>query len=224
VIVSAGGIESPKLLQLSGIGDGEYLRELGIPVISHVPGVGRNLREHLLCFMQWKLRDWGASENRQYSGWRLGFNVLRYLMTKQGYLGEGPYPVGGFFRTRPALERPHAQLMFAAISRDRAAKWLQMESVPGFQMFTYGLRPQSQGWLRISSKDPNQAAEIDPNYLSDPEDQRVAILSMRMMRRLAATRSLGSVIDSETLPGPEVGDSDEELCGVSQACVSWICL
>ena len=211
VVVSAGGIESPKLLQLSGIGDGDHLRELGIPVIAHVPGVGRNLREHMLCFMQWKLRDWGASENRQYSGWRLGFNALRYLMGKQGYLGQGPYPVGGFFRTRPSLERPDAQLMFAAISRDRTAKRLQMESVPGFQMFTYGLRPQSQGWLRISSTDPNQPPEIDPNYLSHPEDQRVAILSMRMMRRLAATQSLASVIDSETMPGPEVGDSDDEL-------------
>jgi choline dehydrogenase-like flavoprotein len=78
VILSAGALESPKLLQLSGIGDGALLQRFGIPVIAHRPAVGRNLREHLLTMMQWRLRDWAGSENREYAGWRLAINALRY--------------------------------------------------------------------------------------------------------------------------------------------------
>jgi choline dehydrogenase-like flavoprotein len=210
VILSAGGLESPKLLQLSGIGDREHLRELGLPVVAHSPQVGLNLREHLLYTMQWRLRNWGASENREYAGLRLGLNALRYGLTRSGPLGVGPYPVGGFFRSRPSVRRPDVQLMFAPLSRDRDARTLRMEPFPGFQMFTYALRPRSTGSIRIVSPDARLPPQIDPNYLADPEDQEVSVLSMRMMRRLAAAAPLADLIEAETRPGP-AAQSDAQL-------------
>lgn len=210
VIVCAGALESPKLLQLSGIGDGAHLQSLGIPVLAHRPAVGANLREHLLYMAQWRLKDAALSENREYAGWRLGLNVLRYGFGKGGRLGIGSYPVGGFFRSRPGLDRPDAQLMLSPLSLDFAAGMTRMEPFPGFQMFSYGLRPRSQGSLRIVSPDAEVPPEIDPNYLSDSEDQAVAVRSLRFMRRLAMAPSLSTLIAEETRPGPAV-HSDAEL-------------
>jgi choline dehydrogenase len=211
VILSAGALESPKLLQLSGVGDGELLQRLGIPVIAHRPAVGRNLREHLLYMMQWRLRDWAGSENRDYAGLGLVANVLRYALGKRGCLGRGSYPVGGFYRTRDDVERPDAQLMLAPFSLDFTAGMARMEPFPGFQMFSYGLRPRSQGSLRISSPDPEHPPEIDPGYLSDPEDQAVAVASIRMMRRIAAAPALAALIAEETRLGPAIDDDEAVL-------------
>jgi choline dehydrogenase-like flavoprotein len=210
VIVCAGALESPKLLQLSGIGNGDHLRELGIPVVAHSPEVGCNMHEHFLYTMQWRLRDWRCSENREYAGVRLGLNALRYGLTRSGPLSVGPYPVGAFFRSQPSLSRPDVQLLFAPLSRDHDSRVLRMEPFPGFQMFTYALRPKSKGTVRVVSRDAKQPPLIDPNYLSAPEDQRVAVESMRMMRRLAAAAPLAGLIAEETRPGP-AAQSDEQL-------------
>ncbi|HSV36404.1 MAG TPA: GMC family oxidoreductase N-terminal domain-containing protein, partial [Ramlibacter sp.] len=202
IILSAGALESPKLLQLSGIGDGAHLQSLGIPVVAHRPAVGSNLREHLLYMVQWRLRDWrSGSENREYAGPRLAANALRYALGKAGCLGRGTYPVGGFFRATREATRPDAQLLMAALSLDIAAGMTRMEPFPGFQMFCYALRPESTGSLRIVSPDPQAPPEIDPNYLSAPADQAVAIGSMKMVRRLAAAPALAALITEETRPG-----------------------
>ena len=201
VILSAGALESPKLLQLSGIGDGAHLHGLGIPVVADRPTVGTNLREHLLYMMQWRLKDWRGSENREYSGLRLGGHALRYALGKTGCLGRGTYPVGGFFRAMSGARRPDAQLMMAPLSLDFAAGMAKMEPFPGLQMFAYGLRPQSQGRLRIVSSDAEVPPEIDPNYLSAADDRAVAIASMRLMRRIASAPALAQLIQEETRPG-----------------------
>jgi choline dehydrogenase-like flavoprotein len=211
VILCAGALESPKLLQLSGIGDGERLHQLGIPVIAHSPEVGLNLHEHLLYQMQWRLREWHGSENREYAGLRLALNAMRYGLAHSGPLSVGPYAVGGFFRTQLALRRPDVQLMFAPLSRDFSAAALRMEPFPGFQLFTYGLRPRSSGSIRIVSNDARQPPRIDPNYLSDPEDRRVAIQSVVMMRRLAAAMPLSRLIAEETRPGPATQTEEDVL-------------
>jgi choline dehydrogenase-like flavoprotein len=210
-ILSAGALESPKLLQLSGIGDGPHLQRLGLPVVAHRPAVGRNLREHLLYMLQWRLHRWAGSENREYGGIRLAANALRYAFGKSGFLGMGTYPVGGFFRTTAEAIRPDAQLMLAPLSLDFASGMAHMEAFAGFQMFTYGLRPESQGTVRITSADAAAPPEIDPNYLSSPVDQAVAIGSMRMVRRIAATAPLSSLIAEETRPGPMCVNDDQLL-------------
>jgi len=213
LILSAGALQSPRLLQLSGVGDGAHLQTLGIPLVAHNPAVGRNMREHLLYMAQWRLKDWRHSENRQYSGWRLGLNALRYVLGKRGALSRGPYPVGGFYKTRPDADRADAQLMMCPITLDFAGGGASMEDTPGMQLFSYALRPRSQGCLRIVSPDPDVPAEVNPNYLSDEEDQQIAVASMRFMRRLIEQPSLAALVVEETRPGPAV-QSDEQLLDV----------
>lgn len=209
VILSAGALQSPRLLQLSGVGDAQHLQALGISVVAHNPNVGRNLREHLLYMAQWRLKHWRHSENRDHAGWRLAINALRYAIGKGGVLARGTYPVGGFYRTRPQASRPDAQLMMCPISLDFERGGMAMEAAPGMQLFSYALRPRSAGSLRITSPDPDAAAEVDPNYLADPEDQRIAVASLHVMRRIAQQPALAALIEHETRPGPAVqSDAD----------------
>ena len=210
VILSAGALQSPRLLQLSGVGHGTHLQSVGIPTVAHNPGVGHNMREHLLYMAQWRLKRWRNSDNREYAGWRLGWNAARYLLGKGGVLGLGPYPVGGFYKTRPDADRADAQLMMCPFTLDFDSGGMTMERIPGMQLFSYGLRPRSQGHVLITSNDPDVPADTDPNYLADEEDQRIAVASMRFMRRVTAQPPLAGLIAEETRPGREV-QSDEKL-------------
>jgi len=211
VILSAGALESPRLLQLSGVGDAGHLKLVGVQPVAHNPGVGQNLREHLLYMAQWRLKDWRHSQNREFSGWRLARNVVQYAAFKRGALGIGAYPVGAFYKTRADAERPDAQLMMGPFTLDFASGGMTMEAIPGVQFFSYGLRPNSQGHVRITSADPDVPAHVDPNYLADAEDRRIAIASMRFMRRLSEQPSLMALIDGETRPGRSVQSDDQIL-------------
>ena len=210
LILCAGALQSPRLLQLSGVGDGEHLRSLGIRPVAHNPAVGLHLQEHLLYMAQWRLADWRHSQNREFSGWRLGLNAAKYLSTRSGVMATGSYPVGAFYRSLPGAARPDAQLMMCPFSLDFAAGGTAMEDFPGMQFFSYGLRPRSEGHLRIVSPDADVPAEVDPNYLAQEEDRRIAIASMRFMRKLAEQPSLAPLIVEETRPGPAV-QSDEQI-------------
>jgi len=215
VILSAGGLESPRLLQLSGVGDTEHLQSLGVKPVAHNPGVGLNMREHLLYMAQWRLKDWRHSQNREFSGWRLGLNAARYLAFRKGVLGAGSWPVGGFYKSRPDARRPDAQLMMCPFTLDFAAG-MSMEAIPGMQLFSYGLRPRSQGHVRITAPDPDVPAEVSPNYLDDEEDRRIAVASMRFMRRVAEQPSLAALIVEETRPGPAVQTDEQMLEAIRQ--------
>ncbi|ROZ69236.1 GMC family oxidoreductase [Ramlibacter sp. WS9] len=210
VILSAGALQSPRLLQLSGVGDAAHLQSLGIAPVAHNPGVGQNMREHLLYMAQWRLKEWRHSENRQYAGWRLVANAARYVLAKSGVLAVGPYPVGGFYKTHVQASRADAQLMMCPFTLDFASGSMAMEKIPGMQLFSYALRPESRGHVRITSPDADVPADVNPNYLADDEDRRVAVASMRFMRRLVREPSLAALIAEETRPGPAV-ETDEEL-------------
>lgn len=208
VILCAGALQSPRLLQLSGVGDGAHLQSLGIVPVTHNPGVGENMREHLLYMAQWRLRQWRHSENREYAGWRLGLNAAKYVFARRGVLGVGTYPVGGFYKTSTQASRPDAQLMMCPFTLDFAGGG--MEKIPGMQLFSYALRPLSRGHVRITSPDPDTPADVNPNYLAHEEDRRIAIASMRFMRRLVQQSSLAALIAEETRPGPAL-QTDEQL-------------
>jgi choline dehydrogenase-like flavoprotein len=210
IILSAGTLESPRLLQLSGVGDGEHLQSLGIPTVAHNPGVGLNLREHLLYMAQWRLKAWRHSQNREFSGWRLAVNAAKYLIAKRGVLGVGAYPVGGFYKTVATAHRPDAQVMMCPFTLDFASGGMSMEKAPGMQLFSYGLRPNSRGQVRIASVDPDVPAHVDPNYLADEEDRRIAVASMHFMRRVVEQPEMATLIAEETRPGPAV-HSDEQM-------------
>jgi choline dehydrogenase-like flavoprotein len=209
VILSAGGLNSPHLLQLSGIGPAEHLRSLGIDVAVDSPDVGQNMREHLLLFLQYRLRR-GRSLNRAFSGLPLLVNTVRYFLTRGGEMAAGSYDVGGFIRTEGALNRPDAQIMMAPYSLDFGAQEFAFERFPGMQVFGYPLRPESRGSVMARSTNPLELPLIRPNYLSAEADCRTAVGLLRWMRRWMSQSALAPFIGEETTPGASV-QSDADI-------------
>lgn len=215
IIVSAGTIESPKLLQLSGIGDASHLSKLGIDMVADRPAVGSNLREHVTFTLQFRLSG-DYSQNKQYSGWRLMLHGLRYYVFRKGLLAHSPYDVTAFVKTRPGADRPDAQLVAGPMSMDLEAwegfsKGIPLEKQPGAQILGYALRPESQGYVQITSNNPDTPPLIVHNYLTHPADRDLAISTMRYMRKLFDQPAIKPFIKAETLPGPAVETDDEIL-------------
>ena len=209
VILSAGALQSPKLLQVSGIGPAEPLRSLGVDVVAHLPGVGANMREHRLLFMQYRVKQRRLSYNHEFAGMRLLGHTLRYLVLNDGILSLGSYEVGAFARTRADIDRADVQLMFAPFSLDFTKQTMAFEDRPGMQFFGYVLRPESQGSVMIRSKDPNDAPLIRPNYMTADYDRQTSVAMVRYMRELLRQKPLERYISEETTPGAAVQSDDE---------------
>lgn len=211
VVLCAGTIQSPQLLQLSGIGDPEQLRRNGVELLLERGAVGKNLRDHWLCALQYRLKQ-PLSQNLQFSGWRLALNVARYLATHQGPLATSPHEVHGNFRTRPDVDRADAHFVGGLFSRDRTAPpgVFRFEADHGINFGVYQLRPESQGSLTIASNDPAQQPAITTNYLDTANDRRVAIDMVRYMRRLFDQPVLAPYLAEETTPGRAI-ESDEAI-------------
>ena len=204
----AGAIHSPKILLLSGVGPAEHLRSLDIDVVCDSPGVGRNLREHKLLTLQHRLQQ-PCSDNAELSGAKLGWNALKYLLARRGVLA-GTFDLNAFIRTRPELDRPDAQLTLSMFSLDRSGGDIKFDKFPGTMIFGYPLRPESQGSVRLRSKNPAEMPLIRANYLSTEYDRRVTVDMFRCIRRLCAQEPLRPYIAEETLPGPGV-EGDEQI-------------
>lgn len=215
IILATGTIESPKLLQLSGIGPEQLLKELGIPVLQNSPDVGENLREHLVFRIQYRLKG-DPGQNRDHRGWRLLLHTAHYFLTKKGLMAAPPYDLTGFFPVRQAATRPDAQIFVGGVSMDLTAAQEQysvkisMEKEPGASIIGYGLRPRSKGQVRITSTNPETPPSINANYLTDPVDREVAIGIVRYMRKLFEQSAVSDVIAGETFPGPQI-ETDEEI-------------
>lgn len=214
VILSAGTIQTPKILQLSGIGPAAHLRSLGIDVLLDSPQVGANLREHVLLFLQhhWTV-PW--SQNAEYSGWRLVRNVLRWLVFHNGPMAGPGYDFTGFIKTDPSLSRPDVQLIANPSSMDMEAwdGWtngVKFEKVPGSQIFSYNLLPESQGSVMAKSTDPRDNPEITHNYLSAETDRERSIKSFRWIRKMFEQPAIKPYIKHELLPGSHV-QSDADI-------------
>jgi choline dehydrogenase len=203
VILSAGALQSPKLLQLSGVGPPDILREAGVAVRIESPGVGQNMREHRLLFIQHRLKRAG-SVNRAFTGFPLLVNALRYFSFRSGVLATGSHDVGGFARSRAGLDRPDVQLMMGPYSFDFSAKAAGFEKSPGMHVFGYVLRPDSQGTISIRSPDPNEPPKIHPNYMSADSDCVASVALVRLLRRWMAQRALAGFVGAETSPGADV--------------------
>jgi len=209
ILLCAGALGSPAILQRSGIGAAATLDALGIPVVTDSPGVGANLREHCALAMQWRLRT-NLSRNAQFDGWRLALNAARYAIFRSGPLSTAAYDVLGWFKTRADLDRPDAQLIAAPFSIDRTRTGMHMERTPGLQIAVYALRPRSTGQLRIVSRDPNVLPAATLDYFAEEEDRRTMIGAVRFMRRLMAAAPIAALVDAETRPGPAV-ESDDDI-------------
>ncbi len=210
VILAAGTLASPAILQRSGVGAGDALSALGIEVVADRAEVGENLREHCALAMQFRLSR-QLSLNREFGSWRMIANGIRYYLAHNGPMASAAYDVLGWFRSRPGLERPDAQLIAAPFTIDKTRTELAMEPHPGMQISVYPLRPRSAGGLRITSRDPNALPDTWLDYFADAEDRRIMVDSVRFVRRLVAGTAIAGVVKGETRPGPQVETDDQIL-------------
>ena len=209
VILAAGTINSPQLLQLSGVGDPQLLSRLGIPVVHASPGVGENLVDHYAVRIAARARGIG-SLNERVHGLRLAAEILKYFVTRRGALASAVAHAFGFVRTAPHATRPDIQLLFAPASYERGkVGQAGFERTPGFTCGISQLRPESRGHVRIVSKDPFTAPEIQPNYLVAEADCAAFLRGIHFVRRLFATQPLAGYIETEAWPGSVVAtDAD----------------
>ena len=210
VILAGGTLQSPQLLQLSGVGPAEHLKSLGIAVVHDLPGVGQNLREHRMMMVQFRLRGTN-SLNRQFGGWRLGANVLQYLALRKGLMATGSHDVVAFVRTRPELSRPDAELVMAPFSLKPGKMSMAFEAEHGIQIFGYQLRPESQGSVMIQSADPAAQPRIESAFFTADEDRAMSGRILRYIREFAAQAPLADLLVDETSPGPAVQSDDQAL-------------
>ena len=214
VIVSAGAINSPQLLQLSGIGDPALLGPLGIPVLRAAPAVGAGLQDHLA--VSYFFRSRVPTLNNQLSPlWGKAWAGLRYVLTRRGPLAMSVNQAGAFLRSRPELTRPNMHIYFNPISYTTTAgprrKLLNPDPYPAFLMSFNTCRPTSRGSVAIRTADPLAPPAIRTNYLSTPEDVADVCDGARVLRRIAAARPLAGIIEREYQPGPEVRSDAEVL-------------
>lgn len=209
VIVCGGAMASPGILERSGIGDRTRLEALGIPVVHHNPQVGEGLIEHRGLIMQWKLRR-NVSQNREFYGWRLLRSVARYYLTKGGPMSAAAYEIGAWFKTKPGLNRPDAQMLIAPFSYDFKKHRTDVERFPGMHVVVYSLRPTSKGSIHIETRDPDAAASFEPNYRATDADRESMIGAVRVVRQWAQRPPLAELIECETMPGNAYA-SDEDI-------------
>ena len=166
VIVSAGAVKSPQILELSGIGQPELLSSLGIPVQHDLPGVGENYRDHYAPRLNWRVKL-PVTLNERSRGLALAKEVVKYYTQRRGILTFTAGIAYGFVKSRPELEEPDVQFHFAHASYGNAQK-RDLETQPGMTLTVYQCRPESKGSIHAKSSDPHAAPAIRPNYLADP--------------------------------------------------------
>lgn len=209
VIVCGGAMASPGILERSGIGDARRLEALGIALVHESPEVGEGLIEHRGLLIQWKLKR-DISQNKHFYGWRLLRSTLSYYLTRGGPMAAASYEIGGWFRTRPGLNRPDAQMLVAPFSMDFAKHRQDVERIPGMHVVLYSLRPTSRGSIHISTLDPDVAASFKPNYRATEADIQSMVGAVRVVRAYAAKSPLADMIAEETMPGPAY-ETDEQI-------------
>jgi choline dehydrogenase len=213
VILCGGAINSPQVLQLSGIGDAELLGPLGIEIVVDSKAVGRNLQDHLAVSYFYKSARPTLNDELYPLTGKIKV-AIRYLLTRTGPLSMSVNQGGGFVRSDAGQKAPNLQLYFNAVSYTKTPlserKLLSPDPFPAFLLSFNSCRPTSRGFLRITSPDPMVAPTIWPNYLSTEKDIAEVLAGCRLLRKLAATRPLSEVITGEILPGGAI-QSDGDL-------------
>ena len=208
VILSAGAVQSPHLLELSGIGQPELLKSNGIEVTHELPGVGENYRDHFAARVCWQVSQ-KITFNEQSRGLKLVGEVIKYAFKRRGLL---TYTAGvghGFVKTRPELATPDIQFLFAPASFDPATRIL--DKTPGMTIGVSQMRPESQGTIHIGSPDPMTAPLIRPNFLAEKADQDALVAGMHIARDIGETEALAPYRTRELKPGPDCQDDEDML-------------
>lgn len=208
VILAAGAIGSPQILQLSGIGAGALLRQHGIDVVHELPGVGENLHDHLQVRTIYRVKHTKTLNRRANSLLGKAAMALQYLLFRTGPLTMPPSQLGAFAKSDPS--RPSANMEWHVQPLSLDAFGQPLHKFDAITPSVCNLQPTSRGHIRIRSPDPSEAPAIVLNYLSTDEDRRVAVAGLRMTRRIMAAPALARFEPEEWKPGPELA-SDEEL-------------
>jgi choline dehydrogenase-like flavoprotein len=209
IILSAGAIQTPKLLQLSGIGPAALLEAYGIPVLADAPDVGRNLREHRWMQVRYKVK--GHSQNKELGGVRVIWSALRYFLASKGPMTHSAQEAGGFIKSEDGLSHTDVQVGLRLLTASLNEKGeVGLDPFPGITLLAYFTQPESQGEIRIQSADPDAPLYINANHFSAEVDRKKAIALFRWLRRLGQQPALKEWIVEETFPGPSV-DTDDDI-------------
>jgi len=209
VVLCAGSINSPQILELSGIGRPEVLGAQGINVRHPLDGVGENLRDHYVPRLRWDITQRGVTFNDRARGLGLAWQILRYALTRRGFLALPSSPILAFLRTRPELEAPDVQLHFIPFAIEHIKK-RKLAPEAGMTIAMCQLRPESKGSIHISDPQPMTAPEIRFNFLSAALDRDTLVAGVRAARRLVEAKAMDAFRGREVNPGSEV-QSDEEI-------------
>ena len=210
VIVCSGSINSPKLLELSGIGQSELLRSLGITPIHELKGVGENLRDHYSPRVKFAITARNATFNDNARGWRLAREAIKYALWGEGFLASTAVPIRMYFRTRPGLETPDATISIAPFLYERVGHERRISARRGITMNVNVLRSESTGSIHIKSADPAEPPAIRFNFLSARADRDGVLAAIRKGRELMATSPLKEMTGEEIAPGASL-QTDEEI-------------
>lgn len=210
VVISAGTANTAKLLQLSGIGPSELLRQHGIEVQHELPGVGENFRDHLSPRLVAKARDGVDSINNRVRGLRLGLELAAWAMNRTSVLAVPSMQAYAYWKSEPSLTIPDFATSFSPASF-QAGLIGKLDAYPGMTLGTKQLRPESHGSVRIRSSDDRDAPILQPNYLDDERDRQVVVKALKWARALLTSRPMARILDVETLPGAQVNSDDEWL-------------
>jgi choline dehydrogenase-like flavoprotein len=208
VILSAGAIGSPQILQLSGLGPGTLLQDHGIAVLRDMPAVGANLQDHLQLRCAWRLTGAKTLNTLANSVWGKARIGLEYLATRSGPMSMAPSQLGAFSKSRPDLETPDLEYHVQPLSLDAFGQ--PLHDFPAITASVCNLRPESRGHVRIASPDPYQMPEIAPNYLSTSGDRKVAADAIRQARAIMGQTPMQRYSPQEMKPGGDF-DADADL-------------
>ena len=208
IVLSAGAINSPHLLQLSGIGDPALLQSHGLDVVHALPGVGENLQDHLQLRLVYEVSGVPTLNTRTHSLFGKAGMALEYALFRRGPMTMAPSQMGGFTRSSPEHATPNIQFHVQPLSLDKFGE--PLHRFPAFTATACNLRPLSRGHVRLKSADPFAAPAIQPNYLSDPADTRVAVDAIGLVRRIVTeTRAFAPHAPRELRPGASIASETD---------------
>jgi choline dehydrogenase len=210
VVVSGGSINSPQLLELSGIGQPDRLRALGIEVRHALPGVGENLREHYAPRTRWTIGTRGITFNDRGRGLGLVHQALRWALNRDSLLSMVGAPLRAFVRSRDGLEAPDLLLGWVPMFTEAGPRGPRIARQSGISCYAHPMRPESKGHIHIVSPDPKRPPEIRYNFLSAPVDGELTVRAVRIARAIMTAPAMAPLQVAEIAPGPR-GNSDDEI-------------
>ena len=217
VVISAGSINSPQLLELSGIGQPERLGKLGIEVRHALPGVGENLRDHYAPRTRWAVGKKGITFNDRGRGLGLVHQAMRYALLGKGMLAMVAAPMRAFVRSREGLDAPDVLLGWVPMLTEPTPTGPKLSRQSGMTCYAHPMRPESKGHIHIASADPRQPPAINFNFLSSPVDAELTVRAIRIARSIMTAPALAPLQVTEMAPGTSRTTDDEILDWVRQA-------